>query len=159
MNLNTMFSLASGYTLPDIIFFKPTPAFVNYVKKINRPVVDIGAGVGFMSKVLSESGVKVYAFDSNYRDNTVYPVNYGEATTFPFPENCLPIMARPCHNEWIDYTVDNAMENNDLFLYVGLPKNFEDDLCVVKEKYKITIEAFDAGEDGEKIVRIERNLT
>lgn len=149
-------------TLPHIVFFEPTPEFVSYIQKLMQErklsgVIDLGSGAGFMAKTLADAGLKVLAVDLFERDEPLYPVALLDATEMDIPQNTLPIMARPCHNDWIDRAVENAMKNVSLFVYVGLEKNFVDDLSELQAMgYTLKIEAFKAGIDGERVVLITK---
>lgn len=144
-------------SLPHSVFFEPTEEFFDYLMRTytGRPIVDVGAGAGWLSKQLHARGYKVLAIDIFPRDNPLYPVAPLDATTMQFPKYSFPIMARPCHSEWIENAVNNAMRTVNQFLYVGLEKNFSDDLSELT-KYKLTYESFIAGKEDERCVLIEK---
>lgn len=138
-----------------IVFFDPTPQFVRRVKKSMMNVVDVGAGAGFLAKKLSAAGIKVLAVDIIERENPMFTVYPLDATTMQYPVGALPIMARPCHNEWIEGAINRAMETVDEFWYVGLEKNFPDDLSELG-RYQLHFEKYKAGKDGERVVRVTK---
>lgn len=141
-----------------MVFFEPTKAFIDYLRKLSlgRGIIDVGAGCGLLSSVLANAGFKVLAIDIIPRDQAYHPVALLDATEMQFPAHCLPVMARPCHSEWIDKTIDNALRHASQFLYVGLERNFATDLGELAGKYKLTYEQFEAGNDGETAVLIEK---
>lgn len=142
---------------PSLIWFEPTAEFIAFVVKQadGRPVVDVGAGAGLLSKTLSKAGLKVLAIDLIERACPLFPVNQLDATTMTFPVPSLPIIARPCHSEWIERAIHNAMRRLTQFLYVGLKKNFATDLGPLRKHYQVRIQrSFVAGKDGELAVFI-----
>ncbi len=144
--------------LPNHVFFNPTQEFISYLRQTanDLPLIDVGAGVGYLSRVLAANGFKVLAIDIYERDELLYGVVPLDATTMEFPSNCIPVMARPCHGEWVTQAIDNAMKYAQFMLYVGLPKNFDCDLWELYGRYQLTFESFQAGEDGEIVVRISK---
>lgn len=64
-------------------------------------------------------------------------------------------MARPCHGMWIEPTIHHALETVPVILYVGLKKNFAQDLESI-EGIKITKKFFKAGKDGEVVYEIRK---
>lgn len=144
--------------IPHLIFFEPTDEFLRFVvqQADGRPVVDVGAGAGLLSQKLTALGVKCLAIDILDRDDPLHPVYPLDATVMQFPPACYPIMARPCHSEWIEQTVDNAMQRLTQFLYVGLPKNFDTDFEMLRNRYHLRVQKFKAGVDGERAVCIYR---
>lgn len=145
-------------TLPHIVFFEPSDDFIAYLKETvpNRKVVDVGAGAGYLSRVLHGHGFKVLAIDILERDDPLYPVAMLDATEMEFPKGVTPIIARPCHSEWIELAINNAMKAADFVLYVGLEHNFSQDLGAITKRFSLTTEPFIAGNDGERVVRINR---
>jgi len=143
------------HTLPHIVFFKPTPEFIQRVKDTGKNVVDVGAGCGFLSKQLADAGIKVLAIDNIRRERPFFQVFEFDATLLRYPQGSLPIMARPCHNEWIETAIDRAMQTVDEVWYVGLEKNFAEDLCELGH-YDLHYDTWIAGEVGETVVRITK---
>lgn len=148
-------------TLPHLVFFEPTLEFIQYLKRVanNLPIIDVGAGAGFLSRTLHDSGFKVLAIDILERDEPLYDIALLDATIMQFPAACVPVMARPCHNCWVQDTIDNAMQSVPFMLYVGLERNFDGDLYGLSDRYSLTTEPFVAGADGEQVVRISKPAT
>lgn len=148
-----------GAVLPSIVFFEPLPCFADYLNQLEpqpKVIIDVGAGMGRMSRILTEAGFKCLAIDICERDSTEHEILPLDALSFIYPETSLPIMARPCHGHWIEFAIDQAMRTVPMMLYVGLKKNLADDLYGMSKKYKVTREKMIVGEDGEIIVRIEK---
>lgn len=144
-------------TLPHLVFFEPTAAFIEYLERIapNRQVIDVGAGAGFLSRTLADRGFKVLAIDIIDRVDPLYPIHLMDATEFNFPKGILPIMARPCHDDWTQVTIRNALKTTGKIIYVGLTKNFPKDLCDL-HGYRKQIQPFVAGKDGELVIEITK---
>ncbi len=140
------------------VFFDPTDEFIEFVKQQadGRPIVDVGAGSGYLSSKLVAQGMKVLAIDIWIRDVLLHPVHELDSTIMEFPVPSYPIVARPCHSDWIEQSVDNAMQKLTQFLYVGLERNFEQDLEPLRSRYKLRAQKFKAGLDGERAVCIYR---
>lgn len=147
-------------TLGNRIFFDPLPVFIDFLKSLEpKPAgfVDVGAGVGRMSRVMAEHGLKVLAIDICQREETEFPVQSLDALTLTYPANCVPIIARPCHGHWLDFAIERALETAPYVLYVGLPKNVENDLGALRDDYIISHPAMGVtfGTEGEIVCRIE----
>lgn len=147
-----------GALLPSIKFFEPVPAFFEYLDRDfpGLPIIDVGAGMGQLAKALDDRGRKVFAIDLCERENTEYPVYIGDALIFPYPQNCLPIIARPCHGLWLEHAIDRALECVPVVLYVGLRKNIEGDLGGLP--YKLKRHDFKAGKAGEIVIELTKGL-
>ncbi len=140
-----------------LVFFEPTDEFIQFLKTFadGRPIIDVGAGCGLLAKRIHDEGMKVLAIDIIDRTEPVHPVHNLDATAMTFPAGCLPVMARPCHSEWIEETVRNAMQHLTQFIYVGLPRNFGKDLGPLRRHYQLRVQkGFVAGKDGELVVCI-----
>lgn len=146
--------------LPSTVFFQPNAAFTDYIKEVrgDKPIIDVGAGLGRMSKVLTDAGVPCIALDIAERDNMEYPVIRMDGLNFPFKANQLPVVARPCHGLWVKWQIHYIMERCPMMLYVGLRRNFADDLHEMAQRYKVVKLTWAAGVDGERVVEIKRKL-
>lgn len=144
-----------GRPLPAMVFFKPTQEFLDFVYYFegeHRGIVEIGAGNGHLSKILAERGLKVLAIDIIERENSEFPVVLLDATTMSYSPLMLPIVARPCHGEWVELAIRKAFAGGvKNFIYVGLEKNFETDLPD-SMGFNRRVYDFKAGQDGEKVV-------
>lgn len=76
----------------------PNDFAIQTIKKLNRPILEIGAGTGYWAKLLADQGVDILAFDNqSYHRNDEYRytqswfnVQIGTANTVPFyPERTL----------------------------------------------------------------------
>lgn len=160
MNVAMMAELGCD-PLPNIVFFDPNDTFLCWVRDMVEHggyggVVDVGAGCGHLASKLAKMGLRVLAIDNVERESTIFPVQNLDATTMSYAPTMLPIMARPCHNEWIEDTVKKVFADGvKQFIYVGLEKNFADDLGELMG-FKKTFFEWEAGEEGEKVVLLER---
>lgn len=137
--------------LPDSIFFKPKEQFIHelaaFIKAEDWDVVDCGAGVGLLSKLLIESGIKCCPIDIFPRENPLTEVHQIDALNFPFAAGMLAIIARPCHGDWVQDVILKAVENGAQAMYIGLKKNFKHDIVGLGLAHYIFSK--NAGEDGE----------
>lgn len=144
-----------------MIFFEPTDKFWNYIAAHPwrwKQYHECGAGSGHLSRLMLERGYSVHAYDKYPRgadDETGGKLRVMDTTTEDFGDQFgvgdALIIARPCHNGWIADTLRHSFEVGDAF-YVGLPKNFEQDLDDEDLHYEIV--ADDVGEDREKLIRV-----
>ena len=140
-----------------IVFYNPTEECLNWmVKYINkRKVIDCGSGVGRLSSKLMKRCVSVTPVDFFLKDCLeAYPVQI-DAVDFPYPENPLVIIARPCRGDWIHQVIKKVVENNGEVLYVGLQKHYEEDLEPLESRYLLEKLYDNAGDDGEYIYSIK----
>lgn len=153
----TMNAAEQGEALPEMQFFKPKEQFFSYLDKRfpQMPIVDIGAGTGHLSMALAERGWKVIAIDPFERDGRVWNVVPLDAITFNYPPESLPIVARPCHGHWLEMSIEQAMRTCSVMLYVGLQKNFEQDLDGLDRLYFLSYRREIVGSDGEVVVVIK----
>lgn len=144
-----------GVTIPNRVFFKPLPTFPDFIKQHypGMPVVDVGAGVGRMSRVLASAGIKVLAIDIFTRDNPEFHVHVMDATSMLFPPMALPILARPCHGLFVEAVITHILNQVPVMLYIGLERNFEIDLEGLPFDWRVTPDV--VGEEGEKVVVIK----
>jgi hypothetical protein len=144
--------------MPFVIHFKPLPVFFEILDEQfpSMPIIDIGAGCGDLSRQLAEHGRKVCAIDPFERESTVFQIAPLDACTFRYPPSSLPIMARPCHGLWIELAIKQALNcvACKTLLYVGLEKNFEDDLYGL-EGLSLAYGNVAVGEEEERIVTIK----
>lgn len=141
-----------------LLFFEPTESFVQYCFDSipSRKVVDVGAGRGFLSATLAKNGFQVLAIDLFLRHDMIWPVHVFDATVLEYPASTVPIIARPCHSDWVDQVVDKALQTVDKVIYVGLEHNYAMDLGEVGLQYKCTYLNFAAGREEERVVEITR---
>ncbi len=143
-----------------MIFFKPTDNFWAFLSEDQwrwRRYVDIGAGVGHLTRLMRERGFDVDAIDKFARvdceiDDMIVGDAAGLETRHPpydFGINDVMLFARPCHGAFVGLCLRHNIETGDA-LYISKPHNAEDDLFgwVYEEV------AQDVGEDGESIFRV-----
>ncbi len=137
--------------LPNQVFFIPNPSFLDsfteYVKKEALNVVDCGAGIGHLSKLLIDKGIKTCAIDLYPRENPQTEIIQMDAINFPFSAGMLAVIARPCHGDWVPLLIKKAVEAGAQVMYIGLKKNFGQDITGLGLAHWIFSK--DAGVDGE----------
>lgn len=137
--------------LPNQIFFIPNNNFIeslaNYISDEGFNVVDCGAGVGYLSKLLLDRNINVRAIDIFPREHPLVDVEMINAESFPFTGRNLAVIARPCHNDWVSDTITRAVSLGAQAMYIGLKKNFRYDVAGLGLAHWIFSK--DAGADGE----------
>jgi hypothetical protein len=116
-----------------MIFFNPNETMVTWLIEYanKRHIMDIGAGDGHLVKSINQQCPdKAIGIDLLNLDPTV-PVYQLDATRSEIISKCKPnfllLMCRPCHGWWIEQTLKRIPSDVEV-LYIGLPKNVEDDL-------------------------------
>jgi len=124
--------------IPNQIFFDPCPAFISWLKEYSkgRCVFDAGAGTGRLGSLLKNAGISSLSFDTTERDSAEIEVYKIDATKMEYQDGGLVILARPCHGEWIEKTIERACESGCEVLYIGLEHNCEFDLSGVNPDFK-----------------------
>jgi hypothetical protein len=111
-------------------FFAPKPAFIGWMKQFaDKPVYDVGARLGHVSKALSEAGLQVIALDLEILPQREFDVIKADSTKHPFKRGSVVMLCRPCHDGFVFRTITRAIEQRvDDVVYVGLLQNAELDL-------------------------------
>jgi len=147
-----------GKTLPKLKFFEPTKRFLKWMKETygDRLIYDVGAGCGHVAKALSEFGMKVVAIDINRRDGgEEFLVELSNAEAYNYKEESVVMICRPCHGEFAEEVIFRAAECHARFImYVGLKKNFKNDLGPHFSSFKPVLK--NAGLEGETVLVWER---
>jgi len=136
-------------------FFIPKPEFVEWCKKTYPDAnwVDCGCGQGQVTKLLQDNGVSVLAIDLYAKDNAVTEVLEMSAPMFPFGENMVGLICRPCRGAWIHATIIKVVESGCPCVYVGKESHFDADLAPLPYKVQLVLE--DIGDDGENLWLIQ----
>lgn len=118
--------------LPSIKFFEPRETFGRFMAdryhKRQLLIYDVGAGVGHVSKRLSQEGLTLIPIDINVREQTDAPVLVGNGVDFPFERESVVMICRPCHGPTTEFYIKNAIGRHvSEVLYVGKPSNFKND--------------------------------
>jgi predicted RNA methylase len=140
-----------------MIFFNPDTDMVDWLVKYinNRLVIDVGAGEELhLSQLLLARGVtKLVSIDPDLDIMTIALLKNKMNTNVSFhvlpgdiqkhksmimnhPKfNTLIIFARPCHSDFVEYTLENMKPGMEA-LYITLPENIDryDDLGEFKNK-------------------------
>lgn len=118
------------------IFFEPNKSFVNLMLSDwfrYRKIVEFGAGIGHLGKILSNKGLDITCYDLLPREEYEFPVAIQDATKY-YPEgyyegcDTLAIVARPSHGGWVGKAFLNILHSSGNCIYVGLEKNIKGDL-------------------------------
>lgn len=135
------------------IFFKPSSELVkwliDYAK--DRVIIEIGCGEDFtLIKQLHRQGykrlvgidynmspvqVELFKIQNDYQNMPhLLPWDIKEHPTLLKHPEGLYIFARPCHSDFVEWSIDNMNEGNEA-LYITLPENLDkyDDLGKYKE--------------------------
>jgi hypothetical protein len=150
--MSTLLNMQVGtFSLPSLKFFEPNKKFTDYMSKHSDKIVyDVGAGVGHVTKILLDSGLKVIPIDIVDRDNSEVPVILANGTTFSYQHNSVVMICRPCHGHFCEATIKNAFNRKvSNIIYVGKASNVEDDLGSFYPKFKCV--KAEVGEEDENI--------
>ncbi len=136
-------------------FFVPNPSFVRwFIKTYSRKtVIEAGAGRGlFSSKLIQKMAISAY--DIATRDGQFkHVIPYVDCTTLPLTSDSIVIVARPNHGDFTHGLFANCVKQNvEEILYIGLEKNFDDDID--SELYQYDIIKKNVGEDNEMLLKI-----
>ena len=114
-------------------FFEPTDTYLAWLKKYaeGRPVVELGCGDGYFTFRMRELGIKAMGIDpfkdTEYLDHTSFMPICASQCGIVKDNACLLISARPDHSGWVT-NVPYQMHKDAELLYIGLPRNVENDL-------------------------------
>lgn len=124
--------LETGINVPTFsVFFDPRNEFVNWMKEFtkNKIVVDCGCGRGQAVAVLRHAGLSVIGIDLYGAESPLIPnVHFINAAFFPFTNEHIAMMCRPCRGDWIHATIIKAVESGAQFVYVGKEEHYDADL-------------------------------
>lgn len=135
--------------LLDLDFFIPNKNIVEYVTQKYSRIVEVGAGRGFFASIVSQK-IDVFAFDSNVRATSLFPVSCLSVEEYPFNIHDIVFICRPCHGCFVANLVSACKSAGiKFFYYVGLAKNFEID---IHEPYDIIMT--NVGKDGESLLKV-----
>lgn len=129
-------------------FFQPTKKFCDWFVELaaGRPIIEVGCGEGHVGRALRKRGAKVIQIDVRPQRLTILGM---DATKFKYLPNCIVLICRPCHSNWVERTVEAAAPQADLIVYVGLEQNFEYDLGEFVDSFKKV--AVNAGAEHESV--------
>ncbi|HEX7313322.1 MAG TPA: class I SAM-dependent methyltransferase [Pyrinomonadaceae bacterium] len=144
-----------GLPLPAVIFFRPKPKFVEWMRcTVGAGLVyDVGAGCGQVSRALSDAGLAVKAIDTTLRVRGEFRVHQADGASFPYEEDSTAMLCRPCHGLFTQAVIERAIERGARrVLYVGLPRNVKLDLGSYAGRFRRVLTG--AGEDGENVYQL-----
>lgn len=127
-------------------FFEPNKKFLPAIRKLvprASIVIDCGCGEGQVTKLLNENRINAIGVDlfpledfTNEKEN-IYNLN---AEHYPFSEESIPLICRPCPGDWYFNTIDNALKRGSRYvIYVGVSKNYKRDIVSLRKKYQIVL--------------------
>ncbi len=138
-------------------FFVPKPSFIRWFVKtyFGKNIIEAGAGRGLFSSKLTQK-MAISAYDIATRDGQLkHVIPYVDCSTLPFTSDSVVVVARPNHNGFTHNLFANCVKQNvEEILYIGLEKNFDDDID--SELYQYTIIKKDVGEDNEMLLKITK---
>lgn len=140
-------------SFPSTVFFKPTSAFIKFIKKERyrwTRIVDVGAGTGHLGSVLSKHGLEIQCIDVISRYSYEHEVALVSGIAFPYGPQDTVITARPCGDGWAREAIISAHESHATPLYVGLKEDVDVDMGQLKKRLLLD----GAGEDGECVWEI-----
>ena len=148
---------AMRMTLPDNVFFKPTPAFLKRLVKDPQwrylRFHDLGAGQGHLTRELQQRGLWCKALDINQRENPLVSVEMKDATSLTwYNRSAAALIARPDHSGWAATAAKYASMDLAPCLYIGKQHNLARDITDAG----LAVEMFmqDVGEEGEHAWRV-----
>jgi len=141
-------------TLPNQVFFEPTEEFLDFFSKQykGKPIIEVGAGTGRFSKLLHDKGLRVIAIDAFPRDNPESDVTIINSDMFPFQPNSVVVIARPSRGQWIQDTIDKAVDAGAIVVYIGIEKHYDDDIYSLTYPCEKVYSC--AGNDEEEVFQI-----
>lgn len=145
--------LELGVNIPTFcVFFDPRNEFVNWMKEFcgDNTVVDCGCGLGQTVAVLRHAGIKTIGIDIFNSDSPLIPdIQLMNAVHFPFSDNFVAMMCRPCRGDWIHAAIIKAVEGGARFVYVGKEEHYAADLEPLP--YKVEKVLTNAGMQNESV--------
>ena len=138
------------------VFFEPTQEFIEWMKANyhDKTIIEVGAGKAVASGMLQDAGLNVVATDLYPPSDASIRVVAMNAAHWPYAENQIGMLCRPCRGDWIHAAICKAVEGCGTMLYVGLEKHHEADLEPLP--YKVEKVLVDIGESGECVWRITK---
>lgn len=158
--MKTKEQLRKKATLPASLFFNPTNNFLDWsVQNLKgHPLIDCGAGIGRLSKLLKDKHLNILPIDLFARDNPEITVLLMDSTSFKFPKNSIAIIARPSRGDWIEDTINQALKTCSFVLYIGIQEHIEEDIESLKN-LKVEKVFENAGDENEIVYKISKGET
>ncbi|MBF84488.1 MAG: hypothetical protein CL489_08445 [Acidobacteria bacterium] len=147
MNMFKALGMDMCLELPSQKFFEPNEKFFECMKRFDKTIVDVGAGMGQVTKGLCERGHLCVGIDNNYREGQYGYILTMDAFDYPYKKDTIILVCRPNHSGWVE---DLFEETNQTFIYVGLEHNLDIDLSSdIRSDMKLL--ASNVGDDGENM--------
>lgn len=111
--MRDLFLRETGGMLPAQEFFRPTPAFLHWLKVeyAGDLIYDVGAGMGHVTVAMRKVGLKAVGIDLNFRpgqrSDCVIPAN---AVDFSYAPGSVLMFFRPCHGFFVETVIREASE-------------------------------------------------
>lgn len=125
----------ASVALPGQRFFTPLPEFwdrLNEVAPAGVQLVDTGCGRGDLLGEAEAMGRELIGIDVASRTGQDSRVLMRNAITYPWSAATWPMLCRPSHDGWAAEVMKVARQAGAIVLYVGLPKNYRQDLGRVR---------------------------
>lgn len=132
------FRMMGCITMPANRFFTPLPAFWQVMLElviekrtagIDLKFMDCGCGAGELISEASDRGIQLVGCDLLDRDGQSEQVLQLDATRIRWAHNYWPLICRPNHDGWASEVISNAREQGACAIYVGLPRNYSQDVA------------------------------
>lgn len=123
-----------GQKVPRLRFFTPKEKFWTLISEIMKKhdltmLVDCGTGNGELPIESRDCGIKMVGIDIIQREgNSLVDVHLIPAHRMPYDQKIWPLVCRPDHSGWARGVLEKAHESGSGFIYVGLRRNFAQDL-------------------------------
>lgn len=128
-------------------FFTPVPYFWELLRLWpGVSFVDCGCGDGSLIGESIKNGLRIKGCDIATRDGQDRRVTQMDATTLSWSAKRWPLICRPSHDGWTAEVIDAARRQGAHSLYVGLSRNFQQDIGCFAGARKSQLPV---GEEGE----------
>ena len=141
-------------TLPSHAFFTPTELFWKHLISAvppNTQLIECGAGLGTLIEPAKARGINLHACDLSYREGQHKDVSQIDALALRWSYRLWPFVCRPDHSGWCLDLALNALTQGACFIYVGLEKNFQQDVSEIPKHYRRSKRRGAVGEEGERM--------
>ncbi len=149
-----MESVRGSMTLPRLRFFEPNEEFWSVLEDVQNEFdidmfIDCGTGNGDLPAEAIDRNIKMAGIDIIKREgNNFSDVQIIPAHKIPSNPSVWRMVCRPNHSGWVEPLLEQSLQEDSGFIYVGLNRNIHIDLDDVLELYKFDMFT-SVGEDNE----------
>lgn len=144
-----------GREFPSQVFFRPNKEFYRFIesyinqtnRRRNTVIYDVGCGMGHVASQLHKLKYNIVAMDLHERAGQWNRVKRADGGTYDYQSRSVVLLCRPNHGFMIDRIIGQAFRCLCSVIYVGLPRNIEEDLSGHGFRKVLS----NAGADGEEI--------